>query len=339
MKKTILFLMMLLGITTFGQDLRLDIYKVSKGVTSTPDATCTPKKDTLIRLEMDIVNFSGADVVFPASEITYDLCREQNVVKDLLTIQVYDKCGVLLHEHTDGSKVWDYAGNSFWKNADAGCTDLGVYTGSKYPTPSETDFGISNGCWYRTNSFPSGYQLGVSMSVFPSGLDTFYLKAFLNVGYLNQVDGNSDTATRWVIVDKDNNGFADNVAAPEKCGNFYRESAPCADITPMTNAFMKDGVLNVNGSPCTQKHVIREINFGGNYIYVDMANNAQWAFVFTGNTWTDPTALSQKELDAYAANYPMYDVKKRGKASYQYKVWDDINIPMNQPLVIRKVNY
>jgi hypothetical protein len=140
-------------------------------------------------------------------------------------------------------------------------------------------------------------------------------------------------------VDKDNNGFADNVAAPEKCGNFYRESAPCADITPMTKAFMKNGVLNVDGSPCTTKHVIRYINFGANQIFVDMANLAQWAFVFTGNTWTDPTALSQKELDAYAANYPMYDLTKKGKASYEYRVWDDINIPMNQPLVIRKVNY
>lgn len=70
-----------------------------------------------------------------------------------------------------------------------------------------------------------------------------------------------------------------------------------------------------------------------------MANNAQWAFVFTGNTWKDETALNDKDLNAYAANYPMYDVKKKGKASYEYRVWDDISVPMNQPLIIRNVRY
>jgi hypothetical protein len=333
MKNTILFLMMLLGMSSFGQDLKLEVQKISFWQKTNYAQPCAGYDTSkyLVAVQFRITNLSQQAANFPAYLLAFNSCRGEVTINDLITIQVKDKSGNVVHQHNESIAVQEDGYYYYF-------VDLGGCLAPEFPEEVGTGMSLSGGYFHTTdNSYPSGMQPGFS-PYFVASPDTFEVKCWLNTPYFDRgQDCAPDTTTNLVFIDAANKVVTE-VESPSP-GIYGRESAPCTDFTPLTTAFMKNGVLNVNGSPCTEKHVIREINFGGGYIYVDMANNAQWAFVFTGNTWTDPTALSQKELDAYAANYPMYDVKKRGKASYQYKVWDDINIPMNQPLVIRKVNY
>lgn len=336
MKNKIFLLAALLCATVFAsaQDVKLEVIEMSFWQKTNYAQPC-PGYDTskyLVAIKFRITNLSQQALNFPSWMLAYSTCRGEVVVNDLITIQIKDKYGNVLHQHNESISVQEDGYYLYFVEVD-GCP------APEFPEQVGTGMSLSGGYFHTTdNSYPSGMQPGFSPYLVPSA-DTVEVVCWLNLSYVDQGQNCApDTTNNWIFLDAANK-ILSKVSNPNfKVSN---EPEPCTDISPLTSASVdsKTRTLTVNGSPCTTKHVIRYINFGGNQIYVDMANNAQWAFVFTGNTWKDETALNEKDLNAYAANYPMYDVKKKGKASYEYRIWDHISVPQNQPIVVRNVNY
>lgn len=264
MKKLFIIYALLAAMAAGAQDLKLEVNSASLWTVSTPadqncaiqlgyDATGAPKTQ-LIRLEYDITNWGTTDAVFSAEHIWYNPCRQQNEVIGLITQQIYDKCGRLVHSHLDGTKVWDYAINTYWKTPDAGCTDPDVLLSTNYPGPSETDFGISAGHWYRTNAYPSGWQLGIATSYLPAVADTYQVKAFLNIPYIDQgANCNSDTATGWYFIDA-----ANNVIKKVTAGSCPPPPAPCV-VVGMSKPEQNGNTFCWTGSTCNAVQVIINI--------------------------------------------------------------------------------
>lgn len=265
MKNKLLFLLLIAGMTVFGQDLKLEINNAYLWNVTTPtpqdcaiqlgyDATGAPKTQ-LIRIEYDITNWGTSDVSFPASQVWYNPCREQKEVIGLITQQVLDKCGRIIHSHLDGMKVGDFGHNYYFKDPTQGC----VKTLDIYPTNfdqlPDSVFGLSALHFHRSNSYPSGYQLGIASSYLPAVADTYQIKSFLNIPYINQGDNcNSDTATGWYYIDAANNVF--QKASAPSCTQ--KISPPCV-VVGMSKPEQNGNTFCWTGSTCNAVQVIINI--------------------------------------------------------------------------------
>lgn len=259
---TILFLFVTSLI--FGQDLKLEINKAYLWRTSTPSTqNCAiqlgyddSKIETqLIRLEYDITNWGTSDVSFPQSQVWYNPCREQKEVIGLITQQVYDKCGQIIHSHLDGMKVGDFGHNYYFKQSDAGCTNILDIYPTNFEQIPDSNFGISALHFHRSNSYPSGYQLGISTSYLPAVADTYQIKSFLNIPYINQgYNCNSDTATGWYFIDAAN-GVLQKTSAPSCAPKI---PAPC-NVIGMSKPEQNGNTFCWTGSTCNSVQIIINI--------------------------------------------------------------------------------
>jgi hypothetical protein len=100
---------------------------------------------------------------------------------------------------------------------------------------------------------------------------------------------------------------------------------PCTDLTPISLVTRNDRTFTTDGSACSKKIVIRYIEFS-NQLIQDMATS------FTGNTWTDNTALNESALQSYVNLIP--SMRGNKKASYRYKFTDGLGT-----VEVKKVNY
>jgi hypothetical protein len=301
MKTMTMLLLLCMTAASYGQDLKLDIRNAYLWTVTTPPGECAEQmgydttglpKTQLVRLEFAITNFSKDTAVFATVQ---NPCRDNAFeVKDLITIQVYDKCGTLLHSHKDNINVRDDQRYTYWQEPTAGCniSNVPLYH-SRLFSNIEQEAGIqglSPGFWHHTNAFPSGYQLGFATSNLPAVADSYYVKTFLNIGNLNQgANCNTDTATQWYFIDAAGSGFA-KVSAPSPCGTFgNRESEPCTDFTPISNLSKSGNEFSWNGSNCTDKTVTVKIVRGNQVKYSE-------SYSVKGNSWKHEGAVSKKNL-------------------------------------------
>lgn len=334
--KKVLFLL-LIAVNAFGQDLTTDANAFANGLFlwtgSTPaDQNCAIKlgynasggQTKMIRSStLRTVNMGNTDAVFPKSAIWFNPCTEQYEVQGLYQVSLFDACGHLESSNSFDAKVYDSQRYFGWYIPVCSDANTPKSAPSHFPYTDLDSFGISAGFYSQFNSYPSGWAAGINVNGIATGKHRIQL--VLNASrWFNQGDNCfPDTTNVWIDLDTSRVNPIIVLTPDNYCVSV--PPVPCTDYTPISTLSRTNRTFTVDGSTCSKKIVLRYIEFS-NQIIQDLATS------FTGNSWTDNTALTESALQSYVNLIP--SIRGNKKASYRYKFTDGLNT-----LELRKVNY